>query len=139
MSVKRVDPAEAAALVDAGWTFVDVRSVPEFEDGHPSGAYNVPIMHKGPSGMAPNPRFLEVMKRQFRPDQELVVGCRSGQRSLRAATLLAEHGFESVVDMRGGFGGERAGAEVVCEGWQSRGLPVANTAEPGRSYAELED
>ena len=31
MSVKRVPPAEAKSLMDAGWRYVDVRSIPEFE------------------------------------------------------------------------------------------------------------
>ena len=37
MYVKRVSPEEAQALMqDQGWAYVDVRSVPEFEQGHPA-------------------------------------------------------------------------------------------------------
>ena len=43
--VKRVTPTEAAALVNEGWIYLDVRSIPEFELGHPAGAVNVPLLH----------------------------------------------------------------------------------------------
>ena len=33
----------------------DLRSEPEFEKGHPAGALNVPISHRGPAGLVPNP------------------------------------------------------------------------------------
>lgn len=140
MSVKRVTPDEAAALLEAGWKYVDVRSVPEFDQGHPEGAYNVPFMTAQPGGeMTSNPDFVEVMQRRFAPEDAIVLGCRSGNRSLRAATALVERGFSNVVDMRGGFDGETDGdtGKVVCGGWQSRGLPVASEAAPGRSYREL--
>ena len=54
MTFKRVSPAEAAKLVDEeGYQFIDVRSVPEFDAGHPKGAFNVPLNHAGPAGMTP--------------------------------------------------------------------------------------
>src|SRR4051812_21955325 len=43
--VKRVLPREAAALLADGWAYLDVRSIPEFEQGHPPGAVNVPLLH----------------------------------------------------------------------------------------------
>jgi rhodanese-related sulfurtransferase len=138
MSVKRVTPDEAAELVQQGWSFVDVRSVPEFADGHPTGAYNVPLLHRGPTGMTPNSRFVEVMERRFPKDSRLVVGCRSGGRSLRAATMLIDRGYAEVVDMRGGYVGEQKGGQVTCEGWQRRGLPTSMEPEPGRTWSELE-
>jgi len=58
MNVKRVSPEEALSLVEKeGYAYVDVRSVPEFESGHPEGAYNVPLAHLGPQGMKPQPRL----------------------------------------------------------------------------------
>ena len=32
---KRVTPTEAAQLMTEGWTYLDVRSIPEFEAGSP--------------------------------------------------------------------------------------------------------
>ena len=53
--VKRVTPPEADALLAQGWTYLDVRSIPEFEGGHPAGAANVPLLHMQGGRMAPNP------------------------------------------------------------------------------------
>ena len=43
--VKRVTPPEASTLLGEGWVYLDVRSIPEFDDGHPPGAANVPLLH----------------------------------------------------------------------------------------------
>jgi rhodanese-related sulfurtransferase len=135
-----VTPDEAFALVAQGWRYVDVRSVAEFEQGHPAGAYNVPLLHQVPGrGMSPNPRFLEVMTATFGPDDQLLLGCRSGARSLRAAEALRGAGFRNLLDVRGGFAGEAdPSGGLAVEGWSARGLPTSTTAEPGRSYHELE-
>jgi len=67
-----------------------------------------------------------------------VIGCKSGGRSLQAAGLLEASGYTAVVDMRGGFGGERdALGRVSCAGWAESGLPTATQPEPGKSYVEL--
>jgi rhodanese-related sulfurtransferase len=138
MPVKRVPPDEAARLVQAGWKLIDVRSVPEFEQGHPSGAYNVPFMHRAASGMTPNSEFVKVMEARFGKDERLILGCGSGNRSSRAAQMLESHGFAELIDMRGGMRGETdpSGA-VACEGWVARGLPLSRSAEAGHSYEEL--
>jgi len=139
MTTTRVEPDEAARLVGEHWNYLDVRSVPEFEQGHPDGAFNIPLLEAVPGqGLRPNPDFLDVCKASFPADARLVVGCKSGGRSAKAAQQLEAAGFTSVVDMRGGFGGEvDAGGRVACAGWQARGLPVSSAAQPGRSYAEL--
>ncbi|HYC57745.1 MAG TPA: rhodanese-like domain-containing protein [Candidatus Binatia bacterium] len=139
MAIKRVEPDEAARLMNEGWTYLDVRSVSEFEQGHPTGAFNIPLLDLVPGqGLRPNASFLVEVKNSFPPDSRLVIGCKSGGRSARAAQMMAEAGYTSVVDMRGGFGGEMdAGGQVSCAGWQARQLPVSTKAEPGRSYREL--
>jgi rhodanese-related sulfurtransferase len=137
MPVKRVSPDEADELVRTqGYVYVDVRSIPEFEAGHPEGAYNVPILHMGRHGMSPNPEFLDVMQRTFAMSARLVVGCRSGGRSLQAAHLLTSAGFTDVVDQRAGFEGGM-GPGGFEPGWQPRGLPVATGTPPERSYEAL--
>ena len=68
MAVRRVTPQEAKALMDEGYVYVDVRSIPEWDEGHPTGSFNVPLNHLGPSGMAPNPDFLAVMEKSFAKD-----------------------------------------------------------------------
>lgn len=138
MKVKRVSPEEAQALVEKeGYVYVDVRSVPEFDAGHPRGAYNVPLAHLGPHGMSPNPDFLTVMEKTFPKESKLVVGCKSGGRSLQAATLLLSGGWRDVVDQRAGFQGTLDPSGRPEPGWGPKGLPTSRSAEPGRSWSEL--
>ncbi|MEM8607996.1 MAG: rhodanese-like domain-containing protein [Myxococcota bacterium] len=139
MDIKRVSPEEAKALIDDdGYVYLDVRSVPEFEAGHPAGAYNIPVAHMGPGGMRPNPEFLAEVSEVFPPDTKIVLGCKAGGRSLRAAQALTHAGYTNLVDQRAGFSGARDPFGQVQEaGWQGAGLDVATTAESGRSYAEL--
>jgi rhodanese-related sulfurtransferase len=135
---KRVSPHEAKKLIDEeGYFYLDVRSEPEYGAGHPSGAHNIPIMHAGPGGMQPNMEFLNIAQALYARDAKIIVGCRSGQRSQRAAELLTSAGFTNVVDQRAGFEGTRDNVGGVVEaGWGSVGLP-SETATPGASYAEL--
>lgn len=136
-AIPRVSPDEAKRMLDAGYTYVDVRSEPEFAAGHPVGAQNVPLMHMGPRGMEPNPDFLDVFLALHPKDAKLVLGCRAGQRSLRAAELLSAAGYLDVVDQRAGYEGIRGPFGAYAEpGWAPKGLPTE--LEPsGRSYAEL--
>jgi rhodanese-related sulfurtransferase len=130
--VKRVSPQEAKDLIDQqGYVYVDVRSIPEFEQGHPTGAFNVPLNHMGPAGMAPNPEFLSVVEKTFPKDAKLVLGCQGGGRSLRAAGMLEQAGFTNVVDQRAGFQGH---AEP---GWRPAGLPVSTEAPADHTYEGL--
>lgn len=139
MTVKRVSPAEADDLVrNQGYVYVDVRSIPEFDAGHPSNAYNVPLMHQTPSGMQPNADFMRVMSAVFPKDAKLVLGCRSGNRSLHAAQLLIRAGYEEVVDQRAGTAGARDPFGRLQEpGWEAAGLEIGTEAHPERSYEAL--
>jgi rhodanese-related sulfurtransferase len=134
MTVKRVSPDEAKKLMDdEGYVYVDVRSLPEFDAGHPTGAYNVPLMHQGPAGMSPNPDFMAVMEKSFPKTSRLIVGCKAGGRSARAAAMLESAGFTSVVDQKGGYEGQGP-AEP---GWRPRGLPTSTEAAADRTYEGL--
>ncbi len=137
--IERIGPREAKRRMDeAGWVYLDVRSVPEFEQGHPNGAYNVPLLHLASGGMQPNEAFLDVVTRTFAPGAKIVVGCQSGVRSLRAAEMLLEAGFTTVAEQRAGFGGARGPfGERTEAGWQDEGLPTATEAASGRSWEEL--
>ena len=136
---KRISPEEARDLIEKeGYVYVDVRSVPEFEAGHPTGAYNVPLMNLGPSGMAPNPDFLDVMKRAFPKDARLVVGCKAGGRSARAVAALEQAGYINVVDQRAGFDGAPDPSGRIAEpGWRPKGLPVSKDAARDHTYDGL--
>jgi rhodanese-related sulfurtransferase len=139
--VKHVDVQQARDLQSTGeYTYVDVRSVPEYDQGHPAGAVNVPLMHydERAGGMVPNPDFLGVMEANFPHTAKLLVGCQMGGRSAKAAELLAASGYEEVVNVRGGFGGRRdPGGRLVELGWAHAGLPVEKAPPAGGSYDEL--
>lgn len=139
MTVKRVSPLEADRLIrDGGYVYVDVRSIPEFESGHPAGAYNIPIMHRTAAGMQPNVDFVDVVAAVFPKDAKLVLGCRSGNRSLRAAEVLLQAGYEDVVDQRAGTAGARdAFGQLQEAGWEAAGLEVGTEAHPERAYEAL--
>src|SRR5262249_24142317 len=99
MTIKSATPEQAQELVQQGSVYVDVRSEQEFELGHPPGALNVPIATFGAAGMQPNPEFLSVMQQVFAKDAEIVVGCKAGGRSRKAAEALQQAGFTNITDM----------------------------------------
>jgi rhodanese-related sulfurtransferase len=131
-------PKDCPALLQQGYAYLDVRTPEEFEQGHPAGAYNVPVMVRGPMGMQPNPEFAAVVTRRFAKDAQLVVGCASGVRSVRACQELERAGFTNLVNMECGFSGERDPyGQVVAPGWQACNLPTERGSPAGRTYAEL--
>ena len=139
MSVKNVTVREAHQKQADGYTYVDVRSIPEFNQGHPAGAVNVPLLHRDErtGQMSPNQDFVPVMKSAFPRDAKLLIGCQAGARSAQAAQLLEAAGFTDVTNVLGGFGGARDQMGTVRQGWSQAGLPIDRTAAPGASYDEL--
>lgn len=115
--MSRISPAEAhAKMKDDGFTYVDVRTEDEFAAGHPTDAINVPF----------DPDFVATMSKRFAKDAPLIVGCKMGGRSARAAAALVEAGFTRVLDQRAGFDGTRGTfGELVEPGWSRCGLPVS--------------
>lgn len=139
MSYETTDPARARVLLDEqDHRYVDVRTVEEFEAGHVPGAYNVPLLERGPAGMEPNPDFLAVIQRHFGPEQRLVLGCKVGGRSARACELLAASGYTALVNMDGGFSGRQDEVgRLVQEGWVGHGFPTASEARAERTWSAL--
>jgi rhodanese-related sulfurtransferase len=82
---REIQGPEARRLVAAGARLVDVRSPEEFGNGHLPGAVNLPVHEL-------DRRMAEVGPR----DGELILYCRSGRRSAKAAALLRAHGFTKV-------------------------------------------
>src|SRR5690348_4439509 len=94
---KRIGPQEAHESMKSGYVYVDVRTEQEFADGHPEGAVNVPISRMGGGGMTPNPDFISVMEKAFAKDAKIIVGCKMGGRSAKAAKALSAAGFTDVL------------------------------------------
>jgi rhodanese-related sulfurtransferase len=136
--VKRITPPEAAQLLEEGWSYLDVRSIPEFDDGHPPGAANIPLLHFQGGRMAPNRDFQKVVEAAYPKDAKLVLGCKSGGRSMQAATLLQAAGYTNIVEMRGGFHGERDPlGRANIPGWVASNLPVEAKAAADKTYEAL--
>jgi rhodanese-related sulfurtransferase len=139
--MRHATTTEAHALQTEGYTYVDVRSSPEFAEGHPAGALNIPLLELDPDTgqMLPNPDFVRVLQAHFPPDAKLLVGCQVGGRSARAAQMLEAMGFTTVVNVRGGFGGARDpfSGRILDPGWTDAGLPVETGQPTGRRYADL--
>lgn len=141
MSVKHVTVQEAHDNQARGYAYIDVRSVPEYAQGHPAGAVNVPLLYRDErSGqMVPNRDFVAVVRANFPSDSRLLIGCQVGGRSWQAAQLLASAGYQDVSNVVGGYAGARdpvTGA-LVTPGWTHAGLPVATEETPGQSYETL--
>jgi glyoxylase-like metal-dependent hydrolase (beta-lactamase superfamily II)/rhodanese-related sulfurtransferase len=89
---ENVEPAYVAARRDEV-TLVDVREPQEFtgELGHVPGAQLVPLA------------TVADRSESWDRDREIVLVCRSGGRSARAATELAKRGFRHLYNLRGGM------------------------------------
>lgn len=136
---KRVSPDQAHQLVmNEGYVLVDVRTVVEFEAGHPTGAFNVPFVFIESRGRVPNEAFVEVVEKHFANNAKIVLTCQAGRRSLDAAAILKARGYIDLIDQRAGWGGLKdAFGGVTEKGWEAAGLPT-NTGDGGdRSYASL--
>lgn len=140
MSYQNANPTETNDLLagDSGAVYVDVRSMPEYENGHPAGSFNVPVMHREAAGMVPNPDFVRIIQSHFALDAKLFIGCQSGARSVRASEALIAAGFTDITNVTGGYGGARSPAgEIVERGWMESGLPVEYGGEGDNSYPAL--
>ncbi len=127
--VRSVSPKQAWQLYQEleGAVILDVRTRAEFVFvGHPKGAVNIPLLYwdemKGQ--MVPNPDFLSMVEDRFPKDTPLIVICRSGGRSLRAAMMLKQVGYQTVINVAEGFEGkkDKQGKRTVG-GWKNADLP----------------
>ncbi len=76
MPYQNLNPTQAKELLDGqdGWTYVDVRTEGEFNQGHAAGACNIPFAIGHPPQMTANPEFLAVFKASFKKTQKMVLG-----------------------------------------------------------------
>lgn len=133
-----VTPATAAALAGKpGVHLIDVRTEAEFAFvGHPVGAVNVPLLRFDAKtyGMAANPKFLEEIRARFSTDDTLLMICRSGGRSTKAAKLLAEAGYRKSFNVLEGVEGDAdADGHRTVNGWKVRGLPYEYAVDPAQT------
>ena len=84
---------QAKEKVESGVKIIDVREADEFRQGHIPGARFIP---RG---------FLELKIEDFASDrdEEILLYCAGGSRSLFAAQNLTQMGYRNVSSLRGGF------------------------------------
>lgn len=89
VGIGKASPKDARSLVAGGALLLDVRTTSEFAAGHIAGAQNIPVhtLEDRIAGLSADER---------RP---VVVYCRSGARSARAARILRSAGFTDVHDL----------------------------------------
>jgi len=134
MSITQVTPEEAKRLLDRGGIlYLDVRTVPEFVNGHPPSALNPQT-----GRMEVNEKFLGVVTANISPDAQLLVGCKTGGRSATACDMLTKAGYKNLRNVIGGFAGvtDPAG-QVVQEGWSTLGYPIERGDGEAKSYSSL--
>ena len=79
------------SVVDVDTQFLDVREPDEFASGTLPGTVNVPLGE------------LAAHVGELDPSRRVVLLCRSGNRSGRAAEFLVDSGFDDVVNLAGGM------------------------------------
>ncbi len=102
--IRGLNPTEAIQLINRdNGVVVDVCEPQEYAAGHVVRALNVPLSNL-------KARVTELEKYRDRP---IILACRSGNRSLKAAFELHRHGFTKVYSLAGGI-----------TAWQNANLPV---------------
>ncbi len=89
--VREISIDQAYQLYQEKVAFLDVRTPEEWNDAHVPGSTLLPL------------EDLENRVNDLPKDLELVVYCRSGDRSAQAARILLEAGFTDVYSMDGGL------------------------------------
>ena len=91
LAVVEVIPEEARAKQKAGAVIVDVREPYELREGYIPGAVHIPL------------GSLFRRLKELDPSKEIVIACRSGNRSITAAQIMQQGGFSQVSSMAGGM------------------------------------
>ncbi|MEI6332057.1 MAG: rhodanese-like domain-containing protein [Pseudanabaena sp.] len=100
--IKLIDVQDLKELIDRqAVELVDVREGDEFASERIDGAILVPLSKFDPQQISRN------------SDKQLVLYCRSGNRSAQAAAKLLDAGYEEVTHLKGGL-----------MAWRSQGMPI---------------
>jgi len=127
---------------------LDVRTPEEFLFvGSPDMAWRIPVIaqsyewdaEKKKFPMKLLPDFVARVQTVAKPDDTIMVTCRSGGRSAIACNLLAQAGFKNVHNIIDGMEGDANGdsasvaqAQPVKDGWKNSGCPWTKKFTPER-------
>lgn len=90
-TVDRIDAPEFAKRYATKPIVIDVRKKSEFDSEHVVDAINVPLNQ------------ISQQLAQFPKDKPFILHCAGGYRSMIAASILKQRGWENFVDVEGGF------------------------------------
>jgi rhodanese-related sulfurtransferase len=129
-------------------TILDVRTPEEFIFvGHAEMAWNIPVAaqsyqwdaDKKQFPMQPLPDFVSRVQKVAKPDDTLLVMCRSGGRSALAVNALGRAGFKNVYNITDGMEGDAVKdpdsvfrGQRLVNGWKNSGLPWTYHVAPER-------
>jgi rhodanese-related sulfurtransferase len=129
-------------------TILDVRTPEEFIFvGHADMAWNIPVAaqsyqwdaDKKQFPMQPLPDFVSQVQKVVKPDDTLLVMCRSGGRSALAVNALGRAGFKNVYNITDGREGDVVKdpdsvfrGQRMVNGWKNSGLPWTYHIDPVR-------
>jgi rhodanese-related sulfurtransferase len=127
---------------------IDVRTPEEYLFvGHPTMAWKIPLAaqtyewdaEKKQFPMKPLPDFVARVSEVAKPDEMLLVMCRSGGRSAMAVNLLAKAGFKNVYNITDGMEGDSVDdprsafvGQRLVNGWKNSGCPWTYHLTPER-------
>ncbi len=120
MDVENISPNEAFRLIqEEDAIYLDVRTKEEFAEIHAKGSVNIPLFNDVDGTRILNTNFVNEVEDQFDPDDNIILGCRTGGRSTRATEMLLHSGFSNVSNLLGGLLGSDENP-----GWEKSDLPV---------------
>jgi rhodanese-related sulfurtransferase len=113
--IMMITPDEVYRIISEGrdYFLLDVRTPEEYSEGHIEGANLIPVQE------------LESRLDEIPGDKQIIVYCRSGNRSRTAASILMENGFGMVYDMGG------------INSWIEKGYPVITGEITGARFEEI--
>jgi rhodanese-related sulfurtransferase len=105
MAVNNIDPQALKSKLDKKEKFIliDCREQAEWDSGHIEGATLLPLSQF-------QARYSDILKDK---QAEIVLQCRSGGRSMQAASFLVSQGYTSIYNLHGGL-----------MNWMSLQLPI---------------
>lgn len=99
-----VDEAKHLIEENVKLVVLDVRTVSEYDDGHIEGAINIPV------------KEIEEILDELSKDEEILVYCRTGNRSSTAIEIMRDNGFTKIYHMDRGI-----------TAWKDAGYPVVTS------------
>jgi rhodanese-related sulfurtransferase len=104
IGISEISPEAARPAIEAAYSqFIDVRTPEEFASGHAYRARNIPL------------DTLMADLAMIEKNEPVYLICQSGKRSMKAAQLLNEAGYQQTISIKGG-----------TDAWKAAGLPMGN-------------